>query len=133
MPYRRIRYAYARIVSAGELDPFGDLPGPRVSRREWRPAADLMETREGFEVRVELADVRDDDVEVVLYPDALLVQGIRRCPASPGARFHSAEIRYGPFRTGFALPVAVDVERMEAALERGLLTVKLPRAGGGAP
>lgn len=93
----------------------------------WRPPADVFETSEGLFVRAELAGVSDDDVEVALYADTLVIEGVRSLdPLPSGARFHRAEIRYGQFRLEVPLPCPVDADRATARLERGFLTVQLP-------
>jgi len=54
-----------------------------------------------------------------------VIDGRRRLPAEPGAVYHAAEIRQGPFRVAVALPAAVDPQRVEARYEQGLLRVRL--------
>jgi HSP20 family molecular chaperone IbpA len=134
--YQQLRYRYALVVQGGQPRPLGEMrPGERfgvtVAQPRWRPAADVYETARGFAVTVELAGVDQDELEVLLYEDAVVVQGRRRLPAcEAGGLYHLAEIRQGPFRVEVPLPAAVDSERVEARYDQGLLRVTLPRAEG---
>jgi HSP20 family protein len=132
MRYRRLSVQYARRVGVGQGWPFDE--GWRVDRLRvlvqpgWRPDADVYETATSVELVLDLAGVEEDDVEIQLFADALVVEGRRQIPVSePGARYHVAGIRQGPFRVELALPAPVDAERVEARYERGLLRVSLPR------
>jgi HSP20 family protein len=127
MRFRRIGCRYAEIV--------GDIPRA-FATETWelslarglaspffRPAADVVETRDAFLVIVELPGVDDDEMDLFVHPDALVVAGRRRCPDVPGARWHAAEIRYGPFRFDVPLPVDVDRDSVDATIDRGLLRI----------
>jgi HSP20 family protein len=102
-----------------------------VAPTRWRPAADVCETDATVSVAVELAGVDEEDLEIELYPDALVVEGLRR-PASfpPDGVYLQAEIRPGPFRLVVPMPSPVDLEGVQARYERGLLTIELPKATG---
>lgn len=95
----------------------------------WRPPADLCETESGLRLAVELAGIEEEDVEVTLYPDGLVVEGVRRLAACPpDGVYHRAEIRPGPFRLSVPVPVPIDVDAVTVGYERGILEVELPKA-----
>jgi HSP20 family protein len=129
--YRRLGYRYTMVVSSGPLSPFawGNLRLVLAEPR-WRPDADMYETVERVEVTVDLAGVAEDAFEVLLFDDALVVDGRRDLPGCEGdAVYHAAAIRQGPFRVELALPAPIDPEGVEARYERGLLRITLPKAG----
>jgi HSP20 family molecular chaperone IbpA len=141
MPARwhRITTRSVRVVSyAGPAS--GDLlalssVGPLVAPTRWRPAADLRETATSVVLTVELAGVREDDLDIELYPDAVVVSGNRAAASGrPDELYHVLQVRRGAFRLEAPLPVFVDVQRAEASLESGMLTITLakaaPAAGG---
>jgi HSP20 family protein len=137
MRYRRVSYRYAEVVRSVGLRPLGDLWQVLALRAladtVWRPPADIYETPDALYVRAELAGVSDDDVEVALYADTLVIEGVRQNePLPKGSRYHCAEIRYGPFRIEVPLPYPVDADRATAHYERGFLTVQLPLQQAGA-
>src|SRR5215813_2182636 len=131
MRYRRLSYRYAVVVGSGQTWPtFGDLwQSERVRllvRTGWRPDADTYETASAVEVIVDLAGVDEDDFEVLLFEDALVVEGRRQLPScEEPAVYHAASIRQGPFRLELALPATVDPERVEARYDRGMLRITL--------
>jgi HSP20 family protein len=94
----------------------------------WQPAADVYETEESLVVQVELAGVREEDIDITLFADHLSVAGTRRNRTSATAAYHLAGILYGLFTV--TVPVMADVDRdgVEASFEDGLLTVVLPKA-----
>jgi HSP20 family protein len=96
---------------------------------QWRPAADIHETTDAILVKMELAGMREEDIEVTLYEDALVVSGRREDDVARDSEvyFHEAQIRYGPFRAEILLPGPVERERVEARYENGFLHVMLPK------
>ena len=41
----------------------------------WRPMADILESAEVLTIKVELAGMKEEEIEVTLYEDALVVSG----------------------------------------------------------
>jgi HSP20 family protein len=135
MRYRRMHYRYAVVLATQQPRPLGDLwRGGRarvmLAQPSWRPPADIYETADAVTVTVELAGVEADELDVVLFQDALVVEGERRIPpGAPAGVYHAAEIRQGRFRLEVALPAVIDPERADARLERGLLHLALTKTG----
>ena len=134
---RRIRRRYVEIV-AGVPRVFRDetweLFRPRgLAPPYFRPAADVVETADAYVVTLELPGVDDDDVDVLVHPDALVVSGTRRACCESDARYLHAEIRYGPFRFDMPLPRDAEPESVDAAQERGLLRIVLRKQKRSAP
>lgn len=132
MRYRRLSYRYALVMPATRGLPYadphlGDLPRVRFAQTVWRPAADVCDTGRAIEITVELAGVDPDALDVVLYEDALVVEGQRRLRAAPNGVYQLAEIRQGPFRLELALPRGVDQERVDARYDDGLLAITFPK------
>jgi HSP20 family protein len=132
MRYRRLSIQYARRVAHGQGWPLGEtwqIDRLRVLVQPgWRPDLDVYETAGSLELVLDLAGIEEDDVDIQLFEDALVVEGRRHIPVSaPGARYHVAGIRQGPFRVEIALPAPVDAEHVQASYDRGLLRVSLPR------
>jgi len=133
MRYRRMSYRYALVLTANQSHQFGGLfaaeqPGVRFAQTYWSPPADVCECNSTIEVTVDLAGIDQDDLDVVLFEDALIVEGQRRLSgAEPGVVYHVAEIRQGPFRLELGLPVSIDQERVDARYDKGLLRITLQK------
>jgi HSP20 family protein len=136
MRYRRLHYRYAVVMAAERPRPLGDAwevarPGATVALPCWRPPADVFETADTVAIMVDLAGVELDDLEVVLFEDALIVEGQRRLtPADAPGVYHLAEIRQGPFRLEVSLPSAIDPEQADAVCRQGILQMTVQKRGG---
>ncbi len=94
----------------------------------WRPPADILESAEMMTVQIELAGMKDEEIEVTLYEDALVISGTRSNDTERRETFyHEAQIRYGPFRVEVLLPSPVDRNAVTAHYEHGFLWVELPK------
>src|SRR5579883_1695194 len=64
---------------------------------EWRPPTDVYETPERLVVKMELAGVSEEAIDVTLYADRLVVSGSRhdQQPTGEQVAFREAGIPYG--------------------------------------
>lgn len=137
MRYRRLSYRYTMVVAGGRAIPFEDPWRARrvnviLAQPRWRPDADVYETATMIAATIDLAGVEHDDLDVLLFQDALVIEGERRLPAcEEDGVYHAAAIRQGPFRVEVPLPMPIDPDRVDAHYEKGLLRITLPKAGGG--
>jgi HSP20 family protein len=132
MRYRHLRERYAMLVAdaagarwwvAGEREVIVGSPA-------WRPNVDVCDAGDHLSVTAELAGVEPEDVDVVLYEDALVIAGERRLPPCDApAVYLVVRIRRGPFRIEIPLSAAVAPEGVTARFEHGLLRVTLPARG----
>ena len=109
----------------------GQLPDPHVTST-WSPNTDVYEGPDGLIVKVELAGVTNDSLEVRLEEQELVISGVRRDPqcseTASGYRFRQLEMDYGPFQRILPLPFAVDGAHTRATFQNGILLVRLPRS-----
>lgn len=108
--------------------------------RFWEPQADVYETREAVKVKVELAGVRAESIQVELAGDgrSVTIRGVRedeRREAVDRILFHQMEIYLGPFERELSLPPGADVDRdrVQASYRDGFLIVTLPKRTGAGP
>ena len=95
----------------------------------WRPLADIRESAEMLVVKIELAGMKEEEIDVTLYEDALVVSGERHeePELNENVYYHEAQIRYGPFRIEVLLLLPIDREGVKARYENGFLWVDLPK------
>lgn len=135
MRYRKLSYSYAMVLRTRAPRPYSNpwfvtQTHVTLAQPEWCPAADVYELPDAVSVTLELPGIDPDEVDVLLYEDAVVVEGVRQlAPAPPNARYHAAEIRQGRFRVELPLPGAVDPEQVDARYERGLLIMNLVKQG----
>ena len=125
------RYQELREAMVSAAQGFAYLHGAS----DWRPPMDVHETDDAIVVKLEVAGVQEDDIELSLYPNALVVHGIRRDDAehSEVDCFHAAQVRYGLFHADVALPAPIQQEDVTATYRDGFLRIRLPKATPGAP
>ncbi|MDO8491874.1 MAG: Hsp20/alpha crystallin family protein [Dehalococcoidia bacterium] len=104
--------------------------GPAANRPcpgTWQPAADVYETEAAIVVVIELAGVKETDVQVLLSRNSLIIRG-ERTGSSKGRRsYHQMEICSGPFERALQLPANVNAETARASFGNGLLEIVLPK------
>lgn len=93
------------------------------------PAMNIWTDEDSAIVTAELPGVGLEDVSISVENDTLTLRGSRQ-PDEVGENvtYHRQERRYGNFARTFRLPFRVDAGGVEAKLEKGVLTITLPRA-----
>lgn len=105
-------------------------PSVRFSPGTWQPAVDVYETAHEVVVLVELAGASEDEIEVTMQNGTLIIKGTRRDSRQGVSRTYSRmEISWGPFERDILIPANVDVDRVKAFYEAGMLEVVLPKLG----
>jgi HSP20 family protein len=92
----------------------------------WYPAADVYRTSEGWVVKVELAGVAPDELEVEINGDTLRLAGSRRDQTlTESVSYHQLEITYSRFEKIIRFPCPVEGARVERRYKDGLLVLYL--------
>ena len=100
---------------------------PSLLGEGFTPLADLEETEEAYVVEVELPGVKGDDIEVEVAGRRLTVSGERKKRERVGVLRRQTRT-VGRFHYEVVLPGEVDEESIEASLDEGVLTVRVPKA-----
>ncbi len=96
------------------------------SGRLWYPAADVYQTADGWIVKVELAGVSVEDVEIDIQGHVLSIIGARKDRScAVGVSFHQMEITYSRFEKTLQFPSAIEGARVEHNFEDGILIIRL--------
>ena len=105
---------------------FEDLPTSRPYARRW-PALNTWEDADAAWVEAELPGMSMDDLEIYVSGDALTVAGERKIADPQGGQWHRRERAQGRFSRTVSLPWQIDADKVEAKLQDGVLTVRLPK------
>jgi HSP20 family protein len=101
---------------------------------EWTPAVDIEENEKEYLVKVEIPEVKKENVKVLVEEGSLIIQGERRKEKEEkNAKFHRMERSYGSFLRTFTLPVDADDKKIAAEFEDGMLKVHLPKSEAAKP
>jgi len=101
----------------------------RPSGRLWNPAADVYRTGDGWVVKVDLAGVRSDDIEIRLDGRLLRLSGLRRDSfCGEGVSHYQLEITYSRFEKIIQFPCSIEQAVVERDYRDGLLVLRLREA-----
>ena len=97
------------------------------ARASWVPNTDVYETENGLVVKVELAGMRSDHLEIIVVGNRLHITGERPdgCRA-PKCKFLVMEINYGAFESVIELPAGYDLCLAKATYQNGFLRIDVP-------
>ena len=95
---------------------------------DFMPLADIVEHEKEYLVKIDLPDVKKEDVKVLFDEGVLTVRGERKIEKEEkGEKVHRTERFYGAFERSFVLPDDVDPKLIRAETKEGVLTLTLPR------
>lgn len=102
--------------------PFGGKVGEAI----WQPATDVYRTPEGWLVKLDLAGVRPEDIQVSVRGSCLIVQGTRRdWTREEGCCHYRMEIAYSHFERQITLPDDLEHARIRLEQRQGMLLVRI--------
>src|SRR5438093_11572160 len=97
------------------------------ARAHWVPNTDVYATENGVVVKVELAGMRSEHLEITVEGNRLRIAGNRPDGCrSPKCSFLAMEINYGPFESVLELPSGYDLTQAKAAYLNGFLRIDVP-------
>jgi HSP20 family protein len=96
----------------------------------WRPTADIYRCRDGWLVKLDLAGVCTEDIELSVREAWLTVRGIRRdwC-IREGHQAYSMEISYNRFERAIELPCDLETAQISTEYRDGMLLVYVRKSG----
>jgi HSP20 family protein len=106
----------------------------RTHATAWVPATDIFARNADLVIRIEVAGLRPEDVEITFSQGVLTVSGQRRTELGTGGddSFYIRERFHGEFRRAINLPPDIDAEQITAEFFNGLveITVRGGVSGG---
>ncbi len=93
---------------------------------DWTPSVDITESDQEFLIKVELPEVRKEDISVDLDKGVLTISGERRSETRD-EKEHRIERIYGSFSRSFTLPDNVREADIKAENRDGMLYLHLPK------
>jgi HSP20 family protein len=100
----------------------------------WLPSCDIYETEQEIVLKMELPEMKKNDVRVILENNVLTLRGERKFETKVDREnYHRIERNYGEFLRSFALPPFIDGSKILAEFKEGVLTVTLPKNEAATP
>lgn len=94
-------------------------------------AGELEETAKDVVVRIEVPGMDKDDCQITIEGNMLHLSGEKRFERETSdSTYHVMERAYGAFQRSIPLPRNVNIDKAQASVKNGVLTVRLPKQGG---
>ena len=94
------------------------------SGRLWNPPADVYRSTNGWVVKVDLAGVCSDELEIVLRDSWLTIRGCRRdTHIHEGCVYHQMEITYSRFEKSIQFPAPIEGASIRQDYRDGFLII----------
>jgi HSP20 family protein len=101
------------------------------SGRLWNPAADVYRVAEGWVVKVDLAGICSDELEIELRDSLLSIRGCRRdTHYTEGCVYQQMEITYSRFEKSIQFPAPIEGATIKQDYSDGFLIINVRREQG---
>ena len=104
-------------------------------RAHWVPNTDVYATDEGLVIKVELAGMRSENLQITVEEGNKLRIAGERPDGCRAAKFNflAMEIYYGPFENVLEVPPGYDLTQAKASYLNGFLRIDVPQQSAPAP
>jgi len=93
------------------------------------PAMDIYETPDKIGVKASMPGVKPENIDISIDQDTLLIKGETKSEQeTKDEKYVRRECRYGTFSRSVALPAGLKIDKAEATMENGVLTLEIPKA-----
>ncbi|MEE2729243.1 MAG: Hsp20/alpha crystallin family protein [Pseudomonadota bacterium] len=99
----------------------------RYGQRRWQPVVDISESKNGYEIHLELPGIKPEQVQVELDEKVLKISGEKARTEEEGTEYRYRERAVGEFSRSFTLPEDADRNAIHARFEHGLLVVEISK------
>jgi HSP20 family protein len=117
-----------------QFDPFRDFVplvrafcDPAEATSIWAPPADIVESDAAVEIVADLPGVKQAEIELKVDKGVLTLKAERKAPEKTEHACACGERPYGVFERSFTLGDELDVEKISATYEAGVLRVTVPK------
>ncbi len=95
---------------------------------EGQLALDAYQTEDAVIIKAPIAGVNKEDLEIAVTDEVVTIKGTRQdVTAANRDGYFVQECYWGNFVRSYVLPVSVDADRAQAALQNGMLTITIPK------
>lgn len=99
-------------------------------KQEGELVVDVFETNSEFVVLTAIAGVQIKDLDIAVEKDMMIIKGERQDPEDhPERKYFYQECYWGAFSRKVVLPEDINTELASAEMDKGILTIKIPKNG----
>lgn len=95
---------------------------------EGQLTVDVYQTEDDIFIKSTIAGVTADDIDIAITNDMVTIKGKRNPDEEIDAGdYYYQELYWGPFSRSIILPEDIDVDKANASMKNGILTLRLPK------
>ncbi len=135
-PFREMEEILDRFGHSRRRFPMPKSEGGQeiMTLADWTPTVDISESEHEYLIKVELPEVRKEDVKVAVNQGVLTIQGERKLEREEkNKKYHRVERAYGSFARSFTLPEEVEGDSIKARHKDGMLYLHLAKSEAAKP
>lgn len=112
----------------GEPERIDEISENKIFDPEGELVVDVFETDSNFVVLAAIAGIQIKDLDISVEKEMMIIKGNRQDPhLDPEKKYFYQECYWGPFSRKIILPENIEVEKTAAQMDKGLLTIKIPK------
>ena len=122
---------FPSLFSNSRFNDFFNVDTPRslsnsmdFDNADWIPVAEITEDDKEFLVKLEVPEVKKEDMKIEVQNGSLCISGERKYEKKD-RKLHRVERFYGSFERSFSLPNNVDPDSIKAESNEGVLSIHL--------
>jgi len=98
------------------------------NRRFSDPAANILDNADSFQLELAAPGMKKSDFKIHLENNVLTISSdVQDEKTEDGKNYTRKEFHYGAFTRSFTLPKTIDLEKITADYDNGILNVQLPK------
>ena len=115
-------------IFAEPFAPFGFPIEEGLLVRGWVPTCDVFETPTQMVIKLELPEVKKENIHVLIEGNILTISGERKLEENiKEENYHRMERSYGEFVRTFTLPPTLELKTLTAEFNEGILRVVIQK------
>jgi len=99
-----------------------------LAESEGQLTIDVYQTPNEIVIKSTIAGVKPEDIDISITNDMITIKGRRQKDEEVKEEdYYYQECYWGPFSRSVILPVDVEVDKADASMKNGILTIRLPK------
>jgi HSP20 family protein len=112
---------------------FEDFNNNSIASSTSGPRINLYKGKDGLILTAKVSGVDPNDLDISFVGQALTIKGEYKQDVGEDIKFHRKEIKKGSFKRTLELPFRVEIDKVEAEFESGVLKINMPQAEADKP
>ena len=122
----------AKKIKPENIEEKDSISSSQIFDQDGELVVDVYETNSDFVVLATIAGVQIKDLDISLEKDMMVIKGNRCDPhENTDKKYFYQECYWGPFSRKVVLPEDINIDKADAQIDKGILTVKIPKNGPG--